>query len=458
MRRFRTILFWAHLVVGLTIGLFIAAMAGTGIVMAFERQIVEFVERGDGKPPAVATQRLDIETLLAKAREAKPDAAIEGITLEADRNSTASVSLGRNQRVQLNAYTGVVVGSEAPKLREFFHTVEELHRWLALTGQWHDRGQAVTGATAIGLVGLIVSGLYLWLPRKLRWASIKPVLLFNWTLRGKARDWNWHNVIGFWVLVPLLIIALTGVVMSYDWANRLLFVAVGDTPPPPRERGPATQPTGETRRQRQGGEGAAPDGERRRSAGAANFDGLNDLWTTAEEQAGEWTSISMQLSAGRGRRGGARPTTAPSQARMTAGPEGASHSTDSRPVDDSRRTEGGARQPAGVTFVITNGIPTAPYNRRSITLNRRTGETIRTETFATQSPGRRARSLVVPLHRGDLFGLPGQIVATLASAGALLLVYTGVALSWRRFFGKAKRARREALAAATEEATVGSNG
>lgn len=39
---------------------------------------------------------------------------------------------------------------------------------------------------------------------------------------------------------------------------------------------------------------------------------------------------------------------------------------------------------------------------------------------------------------GAAFGLPGKVVATLATAASLVLVWTGFALSWRRFFPKRK--------------------
>ncbi len=46
---------------------------------------------------------------------------------------------------------------------------------------------------------------------------------------------------------------------------------------------------------------------------------------------------------------------------------------------------------------------------------------------------------------GEAFGLLGQTIAGLVSAGGCVLVYTGLALSWRRFF-----AWRRRLAAAAE--------
>ena len=42
---------------------------------------------------------------------------------------------------------------------------------------------------------------------------------------GKARELNWHNVIGVWSAIPLVLIVASGVVMSYPWANRLVYTA-----------------------------------------------------------------------------------------------------------------------------------------------------------------------------------------------------------------------------------------
>ncbi len=47
-------------------------------------------------------------------------------------------------------------------------------------------------------------------------------VLISTRLRGKARDWNWHNVIGFWSSAVLIVLTLTAAVMSYPWANDLL--------------------------------------------------------------------------------------------------------------------------------------------------------------------------------------------------------------------------------------------
>lgn len=42
----RKTLFWLHLPVGVAAGLFIFIMAATGVVLSFERQITEFIDKG----------------------------------------------------------------------------------------------------------------------------------------------------------------------------------------------------------------------------------------------------------------------------------------------------------------------------------------------------------------------------------------------------------------------------
>jgi uncharacterized iron-regulated membrane protein len=47
-------------------------------------------------------------------------------------------------------------------------------------------------------------------------------------------------------------------------------------------------------------------------------------------------------------------------------------------------------------------------------------------------------------HTGEYWGLPGQTIAGLASAVACVLVWTGLALAWRRFVAWRARPRTQA--------------
>ena len=88
------------------------------------------------------------------------------------------------------------------------------------------------------------------------------------------------------------------------------------------------------------------------------------------------------------------------------------------------------REPA--VFSIDSSSGGQPQLRATLTLDRQSAAVIRWETFADQTPGRRARTLARFTHTGESLGLAGQTIAAAASAGATVLVVTGMAMAIRR--------------------------
>src|SRR4029077_10259643 len=76
-----------------------------------------------------------------------------------------------------------------------------------------------------------------------------------------------------------------------------------------------------------------------------------------------------------------------------------------------------------------------PPPRSQLTLDASTAAVVSWEPFAAQNLGRRLRSWVRPLHTGEAAGIVGQAIVGSASTGGAFLVYTGIALAWRRFRG-----------------------
>ena len=276
----RKLFFWLHLVAGATAGAVILLMAVTGVALTYERQMLDWANSSLRTAPAADAQRLPLSTLLAAAAE-KRGAAPSGATWRADVAAPVAVNFGREEMLYVNPYTGAALGEGAKGWREFFYVTTDLHRWLALEGERRPFGKSITGACNLAFLFPALSGLYLWWPRQWRWKSVKAVLLFDPRLRGKMRDFNWHNVLGFWACLPLVVIIATGAVMSYPWANNLLFRLAGSEAPPSR---PAGGPTGGGPRR----EGARP---------TANFDSLNPLAAQAAQRAADWRSITLRLPA-----------------------------------------------------------------------------------------------------------------------------------------------------------------
>jgi uncharacterized iron-regulated membrane protein len=400
MKTFRRLIFWTHLIVGSAAGLVVFVMSFTGVLLAYERQIIAWADtRGyDARPPAPGAARLPVETLVARVRAERPDLTIGTITVRAEADAPVSVGAGRDEVLFVNAYTGALLGGGSPAVRGFFRSVTDWHRWLAMAGDQRAVGRAITGASNLGFLFLVVSGPYLWWPRTWTWQRLRQITWFKRGLPGKARDFNWHNTIGFWSAIPLAIIVAAGVVMSYPWANALVYRVVGEDPPvqgrapggPGGPGGPGAPREGVTAR----GERAAGGEGRREGREAHGADGggvagvgLNALWARAEQFDGGWRSITLRV---------------PSSATMP------------------------------VTFSIDAGDGGQPQYRTQLTLDGKSGDVVRTESFASYTRGRQLRTFLRFAHTGEFYGVIGQTIAGLVTLGSTFLVYTGFALALRR--------------------------
>ena len=98
--------------------------------------------------------------------------------------------------------------------------VRAWHRWLSIEGEARPVARAITGWSNTLFLFIVCSGFYLWFPRKWTWQRVRPVVLFSSSLRGKARDFNWHNVLGLWSCVPLFIVVLTAMPISFHGRTR----------------------------------------------------------------------------------------------------------------------------------------------------------------------------------------------------------------------------------------------
>ena len=372
MKRFRKILFWCHLAAGVTAGIVILVMSITGALLAFQPQVERYAERRvrTVQPPGPDAERLAMQALFAKVRAARPDLKPTGFTLSSDPTAAAAFALGREGVLYVNPYPGDVTGEGAQGTRAFFQSVTDWHRWLGARG---DTSRAITGACHAAFLGLALSGLYLWWPKKWTRKNLASVTLFKRGLSRRARDFNWHNVTGFWCALVLVLLTATGMVMSYQWANNLLYTVTG-SPVPQQQGAPPQGPTG-----------AGNAASQTPMELPGNFE---QLWSRAAQQAQQWETLNLRL-----------------------------------PMR--------ADAPAAFTFRGIGGWN--PIASSQLTLDPATAEVVRWEPYASLSLGRRLRLWVRTTHTGEAGRLPGQIIACIASLGGALLVWTGLALAWRRF-------------------------
>jgi uncharacterized iron-regulated membrane protein len=221
----------------------------------------------------------------------------------------------------------------------------------------------------------VLSGIYLWLPRMWKWAAFKSRLVFNSkATTAKARDFNWHHVFGIWSAIPLAVVVATAIVFSYPWANDLVYRLAGEEPP--RQGGGATRGAGQS----EAGV-IAPNGT------AIDRLGYDALLARAAAH-GEWRTLTLNI-----------------------------------PADPEAPT---------VRIGVDEGNGGQPHLRHTLTLDAATGAVATWAPFSSQTTGQKARSWIRFLHTGEALGIVGQTVAGLVSLTSVLMVWTGLALAWRR--------------------------
>jgi uncharacterized iron-regulated membrane protein len=392
----RKALFWCHLAAGVTAGVVILIMSVTGALLAYEKQIIAWADTREYAvaPPSAGAPRLSIEAIIANVSQAEPRPAITTVTVRADPGAPVSLAAGP-RTLFVNPYTGLVMGEGAPAVRRFFRVVTDWHRVLAFAGDRRPIGRAITGACNLAFLFIIASGIVLWWPRTRTRRYVRSVTVFNGSLQGKARDFNWHNVIGFWSAIPLFVIVLGSAIISYPWASDLVYRLVGETPPA-RQRPEATPGNANA-----GGGGGAS----RRSPQGTPVAGIDALLARAEQQVAGWRTISFRLPAA-------------------------------------------AESP--VVFTIDRGTGGEPQKRGTLTLNRPAAGIVRWEPFESLSQGRRLRTWLRFAHTGEVYGLVGQTIAGVVSFGGAVLMYTGLALALRRLLAwrvRVRSARRAEVSA-----------
>lgn len=217
-----------HLWFGLASGIILFLVCLSGTVYTFRAEVEQWlnrkiymVETADGTPVKPVQQ-------LINAVEQERKATVSGITIPVEKNKAWSFSLkpagkekGKGKTVLVNPYTGKITGDTDTGSSKFFGVMMRLHRWLLME---QTTGRIIVGIATIIFVSLLISGIILWLPRRMRYIRQGFIILFSG--KWKRINHDLHNVLGFYSFIFLLIMGLTGLCWSFEWykdgASKLL--------------------------------------------------------------------------------------------------------------------------------------------------------------------------------------------------------------------------------------------
>lgn len=243
---------WAgklHLWFGLSVGLiiFIVSLSGTMYVFKDEiqnqlRKDVLFV-----KAETVTKQPLSVEVLKEKItlelNEKYPVSSVEipldksksykFIFYEKDKkawNYFDEVKI--NKLIYVNQYTGEVLGIYNEKY-DLFPILKSIHWSLLLKADW---GKYVVGIPVVLFVIMLITGIILWWPKNKN--ARKSRLSFDWknVKTWKRKNYDLHNVLGFYASFIALLISLSGLYFAYPWMKNVFNFALSGSAELPKEK------------------------------------------------------------------------------------------------------------------------------------------------------------------------------------------------------------------------------
>ncbi len=382
----RKFVFWVHLACGVGAGLVILTMSVTGVLLTYEKQMVQWSDREYWVAQPAPRTDAPLNVVIANARAHDPEARVAAVVVYADPDAPISATLSGGRILYLDPSTGLVRGENTRSMRAFFAGVKGWHRWLSVEGDARNGARAITGWSNLVFLFMVISGLYLWVPKHLSWRHLRPILLYNPKATGKARDFNWHHVFGFWLSLPLALVIASASFISFTWVSDWALERVSTEaavipvrnvsqssviPIPGTIEGPAT---------------------------------LDQLLEVARTRIPGWRTVSINL--------------------LT-------------PPDDP------------VQFLIDRGWGGEPRQQSTLTLARDNAREVSYEPHDAQPAGRRLRLFFRYAHTGEYFGLLGQSVAGLASLAGIVLVWSGFALAWRRLARTLRRNLKQRRSAVT---------
>ncbi len=228
---FRRINDWLHLWLGLVTGIVVFIVSFTGCIYVFQKEIKDYFEpwrfvevrNAAFVPPS---------KIVAAAKEIFPDKKPTGLTY-APKNEAAAVGFEGMENgkhsfsvVFLNPYDAQVLKHHTwGENFDFFKFIIDGHRALWLP---YNIGRPIVGVCTLIFILMVISGLVMWWPKKWKKSHLNQAFKIKFNASFKRVNYDLHNVLGFYSFILALVIAITGLVWSFQWFQKgFYFVTSG---------------------------------------------------------------------------------------------------------------------------------------------------------------------------------------------------------------------------------------
>lgn len=218
---FKKIIRNIHLWLGLTSGIIVFIIAITGCFYAFQEEIqnitedYRFVEKQNA--PFLLPSKLEVI-----ARKELPNKALHAIQYKGRKKSAEAIFFHYDENKEENNYYKIVhINPYSGEVLEVNDMYSGFFRWI-LDGHFylwlpHEIGQTIIASATLIFIIMIISGFILWFPKNKK--AAKQRFWFRWKegIKWKRKNYDLHNITGFYVMSIAFIFAITGLVWGFPW-------------------------------------------------------------------------------------------------------------------------------------------------------------------------------------------------------------------------------------------------
>ncbi|OCA69728.1 hypothetical protein BBI01_16525 [Chryseobacterium artocarpi] len=213
-----------HLWLGLLSSIVVFVMCLSGCLYSFKNQIIDFSNRD--KVYISSTSRQVRTPDQIQTEFFKQGKVVTSLLIPDDTGRSYVIGYKENnvdKSTYYNQYTGQALGQADVGSGKFFDVVLDIHRNLMMGNV----GRQILGAGVLMFCVLLISGLILWLPKKLKF--LKQGLTVMFKAKFQRVNYDLHNTLGFYTFLMLFFIAVTGLYVTYPWVKNGLIVSLGGT-------------------------------------------------------------------------------------------------------------------------------------------------------------------------------------------------------------------------------------
>lgn len=236
-----------HLWLGLSVGIIVFIVSLTGTLYVFKDEIQNslrkeaiYVQKSSTSPLSIAVLK---EKVSIELNEKYPLSTVE---ISLDKNKSYRFSYYEknkkgwnyfeevkiNKLIYVDQYSGKILAVNNEKY-SFFTILKYIHWSLLLNSEW---GKYVVGIPTVIFIFMLITGIVLWWPKNKK--ARKGRFWFSWenVKTWKRKNYDLHNVLGFYASFFALLISITGIYFAYPYVKNTFNLVLSGSLEQPKEK------------------------------------------------------------------------------------------------------------------------------------------------------------------------------------------------------------------------------